>query len=119
MSETTTKTIGEQNEFCLAVESTLGFNKQGYYWYNYRCSPSTETRGANKSQGKGCGHPMLRKSKQNLELTGAKIQGVRCPNCDNRKRFGWGDCHQNKTDAGLAKVIFDDRLNEWRGENEQ
>mgnify|MGYP003981644311 CR=1 FL=1 len=90
----------------------------GFYWYNYRCSPSTETRGANKSQGKGCGHPMLRKSKKNLERTGEKIQGVACPNCKNRKRFDIGDCHHNVMNGHLARAIHDERLIMWRDENE-
>ena len=92
--------------------------KSGFYWYNYRCSPSTETRGANKSQGKGCGHPMLRKSKKNLERTGEKIQGVACPNCKNRKRFDIGDCHALVSNEDFAKALYQDRLKQWRDENE-
>ena len=90
----------------------------GFYWYNYRCSPSTETRGANKSQGKGCGHPMLRKSKKDLEKTGEKIQGAPCPNCNNRKRFSIGDCHDAVKNEHLAKAIHEERLKMWRDEND-
>ena len=94
--------------------------KSGYYWYNYSCSPSTETRGANRSQGKGCGRPMYRKSKRDLEKTGEKIQGVRCPNCGNRKRFGWGDTYSSEhaniaVRKGVSQAIYEALLRQWEG----
>ena len=112
----------------------LSDDSRPFYYYPYRCLPSTQVRGRRPQHAEGfCGRPILRKSKESLP-----IQGSPCPKCGRRTRInsenvdltGLGKEAQEKIESlmregkmgfshrGLMTSLHEHSLEEWKKENQ-